>query len=290
MAGAHEISVRFHEPPDDLARFFTTFCRAEFAVHEGHITDSLQPEWGSIRFFRGDRPAASIADGQRVEGADVVGSGPTSKLINFEIGSTVFWGIGLLPLGWATFMDTPANALANRIADARQTPEFAHMTDLANDLSMDPADEQSDLASIVEFFRAAAASREPGDPRILAIHQTLLDPALPDVAGMAERTGINPRTLERICRRAFGFGPKKLLRRQRFMRSVSQFMLDPELSWIGAIDSLYFDQSHFVRDCREFLGMSPSEYAAQDHPVLTAFMQERMKTHGSAVQTLDPPK
>ena len=63
----------------------------------------------------------------------------------------------------------------------------------------------------------------------------------------------------------------------------------PPLGWIGALDSLYFDQSHFVRDCHTFLGMAPSEYAAMDHPILAAFMRERMKAHGSAVQTLDKP-
>jgi methylphosphotriester-DNA--protein-cysteine methyltransferase len=73
------------------------------------------------------------------------------------------------------------------------------------------------------------------------------------------------------------------------MRSVAQFMLDPSLGWIGALDSLYFDQSHFVRDCKDFLGMSPTAYAETDHPVIAGFMRERMRAHGSAVQTLDDP-
>ena len=75
-----------------------------------------------------------------------------------------------------------------------------------------------------------------------------------------------------------------------FVRSVADFMLDPSMGWIGAIDSLYFDQSHFVRDCKDFLGMSPSEYSAMDHPVIVGFMRERMRAHGSAVQTLDQPE
>jgi methylphosphotriester-DNA--protein-cysteine methyltransferase len=96
--------------------------------------------------------------------------------------------------------------------------------------------------------------------------------------------------MERLCRKHFGFSPKLLLRRQRFMRSLAQFVLDPSLGWIGALDSLYFDQSHFVRDCRDFLGMAPSEYVAADHPVILGFMRERMRAHGSAVQTLDSPE
>ena len=36
--------------------------------------------------------------------------------------------------------------------------------------------------------------------------------------------------------------------------------------------------------------MSPSEYAALDHPVLSAFMAERARIMGSPVQTLDRPR
>jgi len=66
-------------------------------------------------------------------------------------------------------------------------------------------------------------------------------------------------------------------------------MLDPSLKWVGAMDSSYHDQAQFVRDFREFMGISPSEYASTPHPVLERFMRERMKAHGAPVQTLDKP-
>ena len=42
-----DIAVRFHAPPPDLARFFTTFYRVEISVPEGErVADALQPGWG----------------------------------------------------------------------------------------------------------------------------------------------------------------------------------------------------------------------------------------------------
>jgi hypothetical protein len=38
------------------------------------------------------------------------------------------------------------------------------------------------------------------------------------------------------------------------------------------------------------MGMSPSEYAAMEHPILSTFMVERQRVWGSPVQTLDRPK
>jgi methylphosphotriester-DNA--protein-cysteine methyltransferase len=106
---------------------------------------------------------------------------------------------------------------------------------------------------------------------------------------MAAVAGLPAHTLERTCRRHFGFPPRLLLRRQRFMRSLSQYMLDPSLKWIGAIDSHYHDQAQFVRDFHAFMDMSPSEYAARPHPVLGAVMRARQDAAGAAVQALHRP-
>ena len=112
---------------------------------------------------------------------------------------------------------------------------------------------------------------------------------LRSVAELAERSGLNARTLERLCRRAFGFAPKLLLRRQRVMRSLAAFMLRKSGNWSDVIDHHYHDQAHFVRDFRAFMHMSPREYAGLDHPILTAFMPERVRIWGSPAQTLDRP-
>ena len=288
MAQACDIDVRFHEPPADLHRYFTTFYRADFTVPEGRVKDALQPEWGGVRFFRGDKPVSRIDD-KVLSQRDFSAMGPTSRPIEFEIGTTRFWGIGLLPLGWATFMPERADAMANGVFDGRSHPAFAQFLPLADELTADPYNEGPELAKIVRFFRHEIAHNKVDEERILAIHGAVLDPEISNVVSMAWKTGLSLRTLERDCRKVFGFPPKQLLRRQRFMRSLARFMVDPSLGWIGAMDSLYFDQSQFVRDCHDFLGMAPSEYVAMEHPILEAFMRERERARGSAAQTLDKP-
>ena len=283
------VTVRFHEPPADLKRFFTSFYRIEFGCPDGPVDDALQPEWAGLRFFDTTRLVSTLADGSVVADTDFTAMGPTSVPVQFRMVTARMWGVGLLPLGWATFMGVPAHEWANRIFDGHRERLFAPFRPLSGLLSHDQSAEAHDLAVLARFFREETCRYEAEEDRIMAVHQVLLDPDLPDVAGMAERVGLHSRTLERICRKAFGFPPKKLLRRQRFMRSLAQFMLDPSMKWIGAIDALYFDQSHFVRDCKEFLGMSPSEYAALDHPILSAVMRQRMAARGAAVQTLDRP-
>ena len=289
MSANIAMTARFYEPPADLARYFTTFYYVDLDVPEGEpVTDALHPEWANLRIFLGDRPVSQIGDTTLAD-ADTTVTGPSSQPLDFSVGSTRIWGIGLLPLGWATFVNIAAVTYANSIVSPRDIAEFSHLAELSDTILAPAMTEEDQLAAIIAFFRNPENHRGREDPRIGKIHAALIEPELPQVAQLAEKCCLNPRTLERLSIKHFGFPPKLLLRRQRFMRSLAQFMLDPDLGWIGAIDSLYCDQSHFVRDCQYFLRRSPREYAAIDHPIMAVFLRERMRAHGSAVQTLDDP-
>lgn len=290
MSQDASVTVRFHPPPEDLRRFFTTFYLTTIDLPPGtEVNDALQPEWAGLRFFAGARPEAWIDPERRLSGARFVATGPTMRSVKFRLGKTRIWGVGLLPLGWARFMPVAAADHANLIADGERHPAFAHLAPLAERLCSGTPDIAGELAAIGAFFRALPDHTSIDEARIMAIHGAVVDPGVNTVAELVERIGTSQRTIERTCASAFGFSPKQLLRRQRFMRSLTQFMLDPTLKWISAIDSHYHDQAQFVRDFHEFMDTTPREYAAQPHPVLEKFMHERARVVGAAVQTLDRP-
>lgn len=288
-AQALRLTAEFREPPEAFAGCLTTFYHLTLDLPEGAgpVTDYLQPEWANIRFFCGLPPDAEIA-GSRVSGARFVATGASSLPCRFTLGPTRMWGVGFLPLGWARFFGTDASDLTNLICDGATHPVFSRFAGLAEALC-DPG------ASLEEQYDALvagmAAAMRPGrdDARIARVHAALVSGAVASVAELAETCAMSTRTLERICTRHFGFAPKLLLRRQRFMRSLTTFMLQPAARWTEAIDADYHDQAQFTREFREFMTMNPSEYAALDHPVLTSFMEARARIWGSPAQTLDPP-
>lgn len=254
------------------------------------VTDYLHPEWANFRVYCGDLPESQLPGQPEFSGAVANVTGPTSTALRFTVGSTRIWGIGLLPLGWARFVNRPANLHADRIYSVTDEPFLALFRQLADCVFGDSPDELAELERITAFFnRALAHDDQEDDPRISACHAALLEPEVSSVSEMAEASGLPAHTLERICRKHFGFTPRLLLRRQRFMRSLVQYMLDPSLRWIGAIDSHYHDQAQFVRDFHRFMGTSPSEYAARPKPVLEAVMRARQAFIGSAVQALHAP-
>lgn len=290
VQGSCDVQVRFIAPPEVLRRYFTSFYFAEITPAPGEMTvDFLQPEWGNLRFFSGDLPQAETRDGRRLSDTTFSATGPSSQAVRFSVGTTRLWGIGLLPLGWAKFVRAEAVTLANVLADGHNHADFACFRPLAETLFAAQPDVEAEFARIAAHFLGRVAEPVPDEDRILAIHEALVDPEIHSVTALVERVGGSPRTVERVCRRAFGFAPKLLLRRQRFMRSLAQFILDPTIRWSGAMDGSYYDQAQFVRDCKEFMGMTPRQYAALDKPVLSAIMRERARISGAAAQTLDGP-
>jgi len=124
---------------------------------------------------------------------------------------------------------------------------------------------------------------------IESIHQAVANPKISNVGELAEMTGLSKQRLERLSRRIFGFPPKLLLRRQRFLRTLANIMEHPELKWSDAMDGQYFDQAHFNREFHQFMGMSPRQYLAMPRTTSIASSRSRAEHVGQLLQLLQVP-
>lgn len=294
LKSGRSVKVRFALPKAELRPFITTYyCTEVVSQPNEWLEDYLHPEWANFRFLSHAPTHGAIGNQPLVRSPDFAVAGPTSQATRFRMSAGRAWGIGLLPLGWASFVPENAGDYADRYVDGRLDPAFAPFVPLADALAdalaISGGDFAKELAIIENHMARLFTTRLPADPAILALHDALVDPELSTVTDLTGRLGMNVRSLERLSSRAFGFGPKLLLRRQRFLRSLARFMLDPSLKWLRAIDYHYHDQSHFVRDFRRFMGMSPSAYAKLEKPLLVAAARARMEAAGAAVQGLHDP-
>jgi len=293
MTQSHcSLEVRFFQPPPELRRYFTTFYHVRYeSAGQDPIEDILHPEWGNLRFVCDDAISTTLPGGGQLAGLTFCATGPSTRAVPFSLGGKGrLWGVGLLPLGWAKFVAEDAAALANAVLDGNRHPAFDWFRPLAAGLFGTEPDLDTEVARISAHFLTKLKEPARDGKRIVAIHEALIDPEVHSVAQLVERSDCSLRTVERVCNRAFGFSPKLLLRRQRFLRSLAQYMLDPSLRWIGALDRQYHDQAQFVRDFKAFMGLTPRKYAALDKPVIGAMVRERARFAGRAMQGLDTPE
>jgi len=283
------IATRFFPLSAPLRPYLSTIYLTEVAVTDGtRVEDYLHPEWANLRFVDGVPPRAAIGSGPAVEAPRFVATGPTSHATYFAAGNMRTWGVGVLPMGWAKFIPLPADELADHLCDGAAHPAFARFAPLGEQLRQ-INDVDTAAALIDAHFCALLAGAPPDDPMILAAHAALVDDDLSSVADLSAKLGLSERSIERLCHRAFGFSPKLLLRRQRFLRSLARFMLDPSMAWIDTMDHHYYDQAQFTRDFQRFMGMSPRDYAARPKPILGAAALARTAAAGAPVQGLHKP-
>lgn len=289
---AEPVTVRFFVPPPELQPYLSSIYLTEVAPAEGTtIGDWLMPEWASLRMADGAACRVALGAEPLAAAPAMMVSGPTSRATRIEIGAALVWGVGILPLGWTRFVGAPADRFADRLADGQSEPALTALAPLHRLVfTGDPAPAAC-AGRIAGYFTGLLGDRQPVEDEALvrSAHALLLDERIGMVADFAAGLSLSLRTLERFCLRVFGFPPKLLLRRQRFTRSLAQFLLDPSLAWIRTLDHHYVDQAHFVRDFRRFMGMSPSAYAAADKPILRATARVRDAAVGGAVQALHRP-
>ncbi|WP_310474577.1 helix-turn-helix domain-containing protein [Sandarakinorhabdus sp.] len=276
--------MQFALPAAHLRPLITTYYGVTTPVA---LEDHLHPEWGNIRFtLRGEwavtRPGLDDPTPQR--GALF---GPTDRTgIVSSAGPGSMVGVGLTALGWATLVDRSAHDHANRISDLTEIFGARADTLWAN---LCAADWDGRCALFDAFFSELAAAAPLPDPLIARLQQALVSDSIDTVPHFAADLGLTQRTLARLCHRAFGFSPKQLLRRQRFLRTLAEIgdRLDQPLSTL--LDGGYFDQSHFIREFKAYMGMTPLAHFHSPRQMMRRAGAERLRTAGARVQGLHQP-
>lgn len=86
------------------------------------------------------------------------------------------------------------------------------------------------------------------------------------VDDLAERFNYSKRTLQRLFRQYVGVSPKWVIQRYRLHEAAERMAAGEAGNWLQlALDLGYFDQSHFIRDFKAIVGVSPAEYARHVH-------------------------
>lgn len=256
--------VRICRPSPDLQPYVTFFYHAEA---DGPVTDFLYPEWGNVRFALTGRWAVRMTGIDDPTPQDAALFGPTDRPGLIETEGGACFGFGMTPIGWHRLIGGDASACANRIVPLGRQMEFDAEALKAGILAAPDFDAQ--IVATESVLRARLAARPAVAEAVLRADSALRDrPA--DVAAFAHSASMSERSLHRLCLSTFGFAPKRLMRRQRFLDTlglvrtavgerVSQTKLDG-----------YFDQAHFYRDFRDFMGMTPRAYFSAPRPIQEA--------------------
>lgn len=246
------------------------------------------PGWTTIRFsfpqspwrVRYGRGAVETVMPAAVFGPSASDLETDSVLAGISVGFVV------TPLGMARLLPVAADRLAGRL-----TPLGALWADA--DALLDQIAALPDAASLPGFLDAMLLARlgppHRDAPLVAELARLLVDQHDIETPRICAHLGCSPATLRRLSRRHFGFAPKLLLRRSRFLKSLFAIIGQDQGRWAQLIDASYTDQSHFIRDCREFLNCTPGEFLRRERPMTMLSLKRRAEVLGAPLVALHPP-
>lgn len=194
----------------------------------------------------------------------------TQPLVLRPTGRVAVIGVRFHPHGGIAVLGHPQHELAGLTlgVDAISPPlgrALLAVQESADDLMRAAAAVQQVLVRWVQPARIDARVR----CAVEAIERSRGRASVDDVAAAA---GITRRHLERRFLDAVGVTPKRLARMTRFQHALRTLQGGASRGHGAATAAAcgYADQSHFIRDFREFAGCSPAEHLLRDG-VLTGF-------------------
>ncbi|OJU22385.1 MAG: hypothetical protein BGN95_09685 [Sphingomonas sp. 66-10] len=251
-------NVRFSRPQRELVAFISTYYSVEISGSAGsEIEDFIQPEWGELRFHSGGDSNVAAREGRFATRPAAALFGPTSRVRLIHGRPGVLTAISFTPQGWAHLVRVNAAILADKFVAAASILSGIGTLDAA---LAGVSDDEARVQLLDAYFCARSAAGPPCDPRIGVVAAAVNAAGDVKVRELAHRVGMTTTQLTRGAQRWFGFPTKTLLRRQRFVRTLALLHQSNGRSIGRIVDESYYDQSHFNREFRYFMGMSPRTY------------------------------
>lgn len=283
-------ALRLEQPTADLSSFFTDYHVFDSEPEQWpHVVNRSLPAWPMIRIILADAPIKLRIGDTSYDPMPVASLyGTTSRMMEMTTHGGVTIGAGLTPLGWARlFPRKHADAYRDRVVPLAELIPADRVEALVARLRA--SDRGPAVKAILDdFLHAQLGPPHRAEPLIRELLGLILDPEIDDLTGAAERIGIDSTRLRRLSTRYFGFPPKSLLIRTRFLQSLIRLIEEGERGYADIAEA-YFDASHFIRDSRRFLGVTPRQFLALSDQIayFRAIVRARRLVFGAALQALD---
>ena len=205
-----------------------------------------------------------------VQPSSIVCGQITRPLLLCPGGETNTIGIRLRSWAAGAALNTPAAFLTNEIAEARSVARA--LCDAIKEAVLEAGDDP--LQSASTLFKLLYHSCKRLDERaVTAVTRAEKEDGQCTVDDLATAAGVGARQLDRLMLANVGVTPKPFLRMLRFRKAIA--LHDQQQSWADiAAECGYHDQSHLVREFKQFAGESPTVTVGEHSDLAIHFLNE----------------
>ena len=268
----NRFDIDYVEPEGELARLVTTFYH--FRCDDPLVRDIQPAAVGHVSLFPYGEGRMSRPDGGIDPSHEVNLLTPFARAVPFEVdGPFHALGAALTPLGWTAITGLDASEHANRLYDAADWLPAAFAEEGAKLCATYRAGEAGPneiFAALGGLIAAHAKLPKPGHLQLMAtVGKWLASDLMPEMDALYAASAFSRRQTQRLVQQYFGSSPVALRRKYRALRAAAA-LSQPHLSVEeeAAVVDTFYDQSHMIREIREFVGRTPKRLADPDAPYL----------------------
>jgi AraC-like DNA-binding protein len=261
-----DVRLDYAVPGPELAEYISLFYLFEADVP--FLEETERADRAQIRFRLNALGAEyRFPDGSVQEARGIHIIGPTTGAVQVRAeGPVRVFGAGITPCGWSALIGASASTMVNRVFRADE------LFGSAFDGAIERLAAQSCLAEMMPIATALIGGRldrrDLGELAFVrAVDAWLAATDSPDLDDLVAETGLSRRQVERKCNALYGAPPKLLARKYRALRAAVA-LASGEASLDAVIDRGFYDQSHLIREVKQFTGLTPRQIKA-DPPLLS---------------------
>ena len=201
--------------------------------------------------------------------------GQISRYLDIEpTGTTGIIAARFMPDGLFAFLPIDPRLLENKATDIK---ELFGAKGEKLEMQVISAESDQQRLEIIEKFLLAELTAPQNISTVTknCVETIILSCGQLEVSALAAKMKLNRRSLERQFSKLIGLSPKQLskaVRLQATLKSLSQNKIHSLTSL--AYEHGYFDQSHFIKEFKEFTGLSPKIFYSDNLQLATLFANE----------------
>lgn len=267
-----KIAVQQYAVPADLKPYIDSFWQVQ---SDGNTAEVSAPQYclatGLVELIVHTTPPfthTGTVAGKTVRFPEAFIGGMHIEPVLFNLhGNTGMFGISCKPETFVTLFDLPIGEIVDNYAELGAF--FGKcIGDLPVQLQAAPSAEHR-VQIAVDFFRRRVAMQARRDRFYFseAMHYIRMESGQQTVDDICGKVFVGKRQLQRVFQENIGISPKLYGRIVRFKSAYSYVQRHPNASWTEISYHFgYSDQSHFIRDFREFTGENPTAFLSQYAP------------------------
>lgn len=265
--------MRYNEyPPSALLKayvqcYFT--CQTDCAVT---TSDSVYASgFVEIMFNVGDGPQQLISHGQTTRPRAQLWGQTIQPFTFVSSGKHAMLGIRFYPHTAACFFDEPVDTFNNQVTDyvdvaGREGRELYNQLAEATTLNKKIELLENFLLARLKRFEHRFAKLKLMSSIVIELNN---DSFFRGINNVSARYGMTPRYLQKLFLSYSGISPHLFSKIRRFQKSL-QLITKNELSLTTVAHQCgYYDQSHFIKDFKNFTGLAPSHFRADSSSELS---------------------